>query len=82
MLASHDTLSTGEHDMAEYQSASQVATRLGVSVETVNRWCRSRQLRAVKAGRAWRIREEDLNVFLRRGGEHEEKHDNGLARWR
>lgn len=65
--------------MPEFLTASQVATRLGVSVETVNRWCRTRQLRAIKAGKSWRIREEHLNVFLNRVGEHEERQPNALA---
>jgi excisionase family DNA binding protein len=56
----------------EYLSAEAIAQRLGVSQETVNRWCRTGQLKASKAGRVWRVRPADLEAFLSRheaGGE-------------
>lgn len=65
--------------MPEYLTASEVAAQLRVSVETVNRWCRTRQLYAVRAGRGWRIQRGDLNVFLNRSGADEEKQPNALA---
>ena len=42
----------------------QVAERLQVSKSTVYQWARTGQLRAVKAGKLWRIAEADLEAFL------------------
>ncbi len=44
----------------------EVADRLNVSLVTVGRWLREGQLRGVKAGRQWRVREADLQSFLER----------------
>ena len=42
----------------------QAAARLLVSEKTVLDWLRRGQLKGVKAGRLWRIRERDLEAFL------------------
>lgn len=42
----------------------QVATVLGLHPKTILRHIRSGRLRAAKAGGQWRVREEDLLVFL------------------
>lgn len=61
--------------MTEYLKAEVIAQRLGVHNETINRWCRTGQLKAVKAGKGWRIRPEDLEAFLNKpqGGEDRPK---------
>jgi excisionase family DNA binding protein len=41
------------------------ADRLAVSKNTILDWLRSGQLRGVKAGRLWRLRERDLEEFLK-----------------
>src|SRR5919109_3938784 len=41
------------------------ADRLAVSKNTILDWLRSGQLRGVKAGRLWRLRERDLAEFLK-----------------
>jgi len=46
---------------------SEVAGYLGVGTVTVYRWCREGRLRCLKVGRSWRIRQEALEDFLRRG---------------
>jgi excisionase family DNA binding protein len=42
----------------------EVATRLKVAPRTVGEWIRTGQLRAIKAGRDWRVSPHDLDVFL------------------
>jgi excisionase family DNA binding protein len=46
----------------------QVAERLHISHLTVGNWLRSGKLKGVKVGRLWRVRESDLEIFLK-GGE-------------
>jgi excisionase family DNA binding protein len=41
------------------------ADRLAVSKSTILDWLRSGQLKGVKAGRLWRLRERDLAAFLK-----------------
>src|SRR5882724_4733749 len=41
------------------------ADRLAVSKNTILDWLRSGQLKGVKAGRLWRLRERDLAEFLK-----------------
>jgi excisionase family DNA binding protein len=41
------------------------ADRLAVSKNTILDWLRSGQLKGVKAGRLWRLRERDLAAFLK-----------------
>ncbi len=45
----------------------EVAEKLKVSEQTVLRWLRNGKLKGVKAGRLWRIREEDLQEFIKEG---------------
>jgi len=40
------------------------ARRLAVSPKTLRQWLRTGRLGGVKAGRLWRLREEDLAAFL------------------
>jgi excisionase family DNA binding protein len=49
----------------EFLSPDVVGERLGVSVYTVRRWVKTGQLRAFKPGKEYRIREADLEHFLR-----------------
>ncbi len=46
-------------------TAEQVAERLQVREETVYDWLRAGRLRGVKLGRIWRVREADLEAFIR-----------------
>lgn len=48
------------------------AERLAVSSKTIRDWLRAGKLKGAKAGRLWRVREEDLEEFLksnREGGD-------------
>jgi excisionase family DNA binding protein len=38
-----------------------------VKPETVREWLRSGKLKGVKVGRLWRVRESDLEAFLKEG---------------
>ena len=49
----------------ELVDSEEVAEYLGVEQTTVQRWCRSGQLRCVKIGRDWRIRRDALEDFLK-----------------
>lgn len=43
---------------------AQVAERLQVTERAVYAWLREGRLRGLRAGRLWRVREEDLEAFL------------------
>jgi excisionase family DNA binding protein len=45
-------------------SAESIATELGLSVRTVRRLIETGELRAHRFGRAVRISQEDLNVYI------------------
>jgi excisionase family DNA binding protein len=49
----------------ELLSLPEAANRLGVSVYTVRRWIKDGKLRAFKPGKEYRVREADLEEFLR-----------------
>ena len=53
---------TGE----QYYSIKEVATMLKVAYLTVYRWIKSGKLKAVKAGKQYRIKKEDLDKFIKR----------------
>jgi excisionase family DNA binding protein len=66
--------------MTQYIKASAIARQLHVTPETVNRWCRTGQLRATKAGRSWLIQPSDLEAFLKQSkGEQESNQPTDLA---
>jgi excisionase family DNA binding protein len=52
----------------ELLDVEKVAKELGVHVDTVRKWIREKQLRAIKLGRrgGYRIRRSDFNEFLRK----------------
>jgi excisionase family DNA binding protein len=52
----------------ELLGVGKVAEELGVHVDTVRKWIREKQLRAVKLGRrgGYRIRRSHLDEFLRK----------------
>jgi excisionase family DNA binding protein len=45
-------------------TTTEVASRLKVAPRTVGEWIRTGQLRAIKAGRDWRVSPNDLEAFL------------------
>ncbi len=46
--------------------ADEVARYLGVERSTVQRWCRSGYLKAIKIGKSWRIHRDELEDLLKR----------------
>lgn len=65
----------------EYLTPIEVARELRVSTQSVSKWCRLGKLKAIRAGRSWRITRADLNEFTRRGvpQEGESPKASGLA---
>lgn len=49
--------------MSEMYTCEQVAQRYGVKVLTVWDWIRKKKLTAIKLGRGYRIRQEDIESF-------------------
>lgn len=47
-------------------TARQVADRLGLKVSTVYQWAYERRLPTVKLGRALRVRDSEVERFIRR----------------
>lgn len=50
--------------MVNYRTPDEVANELRVTRRTVYEWLRTGQLHGRRAGRGWRITEEDLLRFL------------------
>lgn len=45
-------------------AVADIVKKLNVNKETVYRWLRGHKLTGLRAGRLWRVREEDLESFL------------------
>ena len=52
-------------DREQLMTPKQAAERLIVSEKTVKDWLRAGTLKGIKVGRLWRIRESDLQEFLK-----------------
>lgn len=55
----------GEKNTDRLLSTEEVAERLNVSPLTVRKWLRSGRLRGIKVSVLWRVRESDLNAFIK-----------------
>jgi excisionase family DNA binding protein len=55
----------GERMEKGIYTVPEVASHLRVTQKTVRTWINERQLTAIRIGREWRIREEDLQEFIR-----------------
>ena len=51
--------------MQELLTVSEVAQLMKVTPQTVLQWIYTKRLKAYKAGGQWRIRQEDLQLFLK-----------------
>lgn len=58
------TLSANVLDEQTFLTPQEVSALLRVSTQTVRRWIKEGELPAYKVGRAWRIKEVDLNKWL------------------
>jgi len=54
-----------EKETERLLTPDEIASRLNVSLVTVGRWLREGKLKGVKAGHQWRVRESDLEAFLK-----------------
>jgi excisionase family DNA binding protein len=54
--------------MEALYTVEEAAEVLKVHPKTVREWLRTKQLKGVLAGRFWRIKESDLQAFLREPG--------------
>jgi excisionase family DNA binding protein len=55
-------------DREAYVSPKRAAELTGMAEWTIRDWIRTGRLKAYKAGRMWRIKREDLDAMLARGG--------------
>lgn len=61
----------GDLPKKELLSVDDVASFLGMGHVTIWRWCREGSLPCMKVGRAWRLRREALEEFVRQSGRSE-----------
>ena len=67
-------------EMPQILTPEEVATYLRVAPETVRRLCRLGQIPALKLGRQWRIKADELETYLRqRHKEPEADADSGQS---
>ena len=52
--------------MEPIYTPKEVAAMLKVTEKSIMTWLRKRQLKGIRAGRLWRVRESDLQEFLER----------------
>lgn len=50
----------------QYYSIEEVAKMLKVTYLTVYRWIQADKLKAYKAGKQYRVKKSDINIFLKR----------------
>lgn len=62
---SNNQIKQGGVNMSELFTCDQVAERYGVKTLTVWDWIRKKKLPAIKLGRGYRIRQEDIEAFER-----------------
>jgi excisionase family DNA binding protein len=55
--------------MAKLLTVNEVAGLLRIARRTCRIWRRTGKLPAVKVGKHWLVREEDVEVFLKRAGQ-------------
>ena len=53
-------------DKVQYFSIKEIASTFKVAYLTVYRWVQSKKLPALKAGKQYRIKREDLDKFMKR----------------
>ena len=54
-----------EEQMDELYTCKEIADRYGVQLITVWDWIRKKKLGAIKIGKEYRVRDEDIKVFER-----------------
>ena len=64
----------GDKKLDNYLTVQEVADSLRIPANTVRYWLRRKELKGVRLGRHWRIKEVDLQAFIKQ--QEEETHDN------
>lgn len=49
----------------QLMTPDEVAERLSISAQTVRGYIRTGRIRAIKVGRLWRVRDSDLQEYMR-----------------
>ena len=49
---------------AKYYTPREIAEKFNITHQAVNKWLHSGELRGIKLGRAWRVKEDDLFSFI------------------
>jgi excisionase family DNA binding protein len=57
----------------KYLSPEEIAEALGIVPATVREWLKKGELKGMKLGRLWRVKESDLEAFLESKGITSEK---------
>jgi excisionase family DNA binding protein len=65
----------------ELLTPEEVAERLRVSRPTVYAWLKMGRLRGLRAGKAWRIRPDDLSAFLQPDGTPETTAEQAIRKY-
>jgi excisionase family DNA binding protein len=63
----------------KYLSPEEIAEKLGIVPATVREWLRKGELKGLKLGRLWRVKESDLQAFLESKGITSEKTESSDA---
>lgn len=63
----------------QYLTTDEVAEMLRVTPQAVNKWCREGKLKAIRAGRRWRITRAALNEFTQQGVPPQSPKASGLV---
>ncbi|MCM0755311.1 helix-turn-helix domain-containing protein [Desulfovibrio aminophilus] len=51
-----------------WHSADEIASHLGVSIDTVYRWIAGRSMPAHKVGRLWKFKTHEVDAWVMAGG--------------
>ena len=57
-----------ESPEARWYSVSEVASHLGVAIDTIYRWIERKKLPAHRVGRLWKFKLSEVDAWVRSGG--------------
>jgi excisionase family DNA binding protein len=62
-----------ESPETRWYSVNEVASHLGVAIDTIYRWIEGKKLPAHRVGRLWKFKLSEVDAWVRSGGAHETK---------
>jgi excisionase family DNA binding protein len=62
-------------DAERYWTPEEIAERLKINVRTVRRWISSKQLKAIRAGKQWRVPDNELRAFIAQSTQEGQQQD-------